>query len=353
MSNEKLSRFDIFFGLFFLFFTIFASIIFIFGSIDIKPQEVGIRVNRIDIPPLFVGGPMRTVLGTGYNFFLPFLQKIEIIDVSVKKFEFGKDGHSGGRAKPLLLATRDNGKIELSLTAFYKVKRDLAYDFYKGVYNEKETRFENFASRVLANEITAEFASIFLSIDNDTLFENNTFLKNSSIEAASRINQKMSNEGLGLEIQNISVWDFVYTPEYETKLKERVLSTFSEKVERAKLIRENSRDENYLKLVSVTDKEIETIRGEGLKEELRIRAEADSYYMEKVSEGETLLKQAEGRGKMRVVEAFSGQGGANRVGLEMAEVLKGLEVIVLPSDGTGATNPLDIVETLKRVGIKK
>ena len=40
-----------------------------------------------------------------------------------------------------------------------------------------------------------------------------------------------------------------------------------------------------------------------------------------------------------------GQGAGNLVGLEMAKVLEGIEVIVLPSDGDSGLNPLNLEAT--------
>ena len=40
-----------------------------------------------------------------------------------------------------------------------------------------------------------------------------------------------------------------------------------------------------------------------------------------------------------------GEGAENLVGLEMAKVLEGIEVIVLPSDGDSGLNPLNLEAT--------
>ena len=40
------------------------------------------------------------------------------------------------------------------------------------------------------------------------------------------------------------------------------------------------------------------------------------------------------------------------VGLKMAETLRGVEIVVLPSDGEGGTNPLDLNAMLKRFDVR-
>jgi hypothetical protein len=41
------------------------------------------------------------------------------------------------------------------------------------------------------------------------------------------------------------------------------------------------------------------------------------------------------------------------VGLKMADVYKGLEILVLPSDGANGVNPLNLEQTMKLFEIKK
>jgi hypothetical protein len=41
------------------------------------------------------------------------------------------------------------------------------------------------------------------------------------------------------------------------------------------------------------------------------------------------------------------------VGLKMAEVFKGIELIVLPSDGATGTNPLDLQKTIRLLESKE
>jgi len=41
------------------------------------------------------------------------------------------------------------------------------------------------------------------------------------------------------------------------------------------------------------------------------------------------------------------------VGLKMADVYKGVEVLVLPSDGTNGVNPLNLEQSMKLFEIKK
>jgi hypothetical protein len=52
-------------------------------------------------------------------------------------------------------------------------------------------------------------------------------------------------------------------------------------------------------------------------------------------------------------DALRGIGAERMVGLKMAEAFKGLEVIVLPSDGPNGVNPLDVNKTLELFDVRK
>lgn len=52
-------------------------------------------------------------------------------------------------------------------------------------------------------------------------------------------------------------------------------------------------------------------------------------------------------------EALKGKGAERMVGLKMANVYKGLDIIVLPSDGPSGVNPLDLDKALKLFDVRK
>ena len=56
---------------------------------------------------------------------------------------------------------------------------------------------------------------------------------------------------------------------------------------------------------------------------------------------------------MRLNQALRGVGSENMVGLRMADALRGTRVIVLPTDGEGAMNPLDLKTLLKRFDVRE
>ena len=52
-------------------------------------------------------------------------------------------------------------------------------------------------------------------------------------------------------------------------------------------------------------------------------------------------------------EALKGKGAERIVGLKMADVYRGLDVIILPSDGTSGVNPLDLDNALNLFDVRQ
>ncbi len=82
-------------------------------------------------------------------------------------------------------------------------------------------------------------------------------------------------------------------------------------------------------------------------------AERDLYVRKKQAEADLLVKLAEAKKTQLRNDALQGAGSDRMVGLKMADVYKGLEILVLPSDGPNGVNPLNLEQTMKLFEIKK
>ena len=82
-------------------------------------------------------------------------------------------------------------------------------------------------------------------------------------------------------------------------------------------------------------------------------AEKDLYVRKKKAEANLLVKLAEAEKSRLKNESLKGKGAERMVGLRMADVLKGLDIIILPSDGPSGVNPLDLDKALKLFDVRK
>jgi regulator of protease activity HflC (stomatin/prohibitin superfamily) len=94
---------------------------------------------------------------------------------------------------------------------------------------------------------------------------------------------------------------------------------------------------------------VELARGDAEKQKLD--AEAELYQRTQAAEGEKEIKLAEAEGTRLKALAYQGTGSEFQVGLKMADALKGTKAIVIPTDGEGGMNPLDLNTALKRFDV--
>ena len=85
---------------------------------------------------------------------------------------------------------------------------------------------------------------------------------------------------------------------------------------------------------------------------LRKNADRDAYVRRKQAAGDLLYKLAEAEKTRMINNAYISRGSARLVGLEMAKVLKGVELIIIPSDGKNGINPLDLKSIQNLFGVK-
>jgi regulator of protease activity HflC (stomatin/prohibitin superfamily) len=169
-------------------------------------------------------------------------------------------------------------------------------------------------------------------------------------EARNLLNQELSSKGINVD--QVLVRYFRYSQEIqknieEKKLKDQLVFTnqaagraAKEEAELKKIVQEGR---------VFVDVEME----QGQAYVTRKIAEKDLYVRTKKADANLLVKLAEAEKVHLKNEALKGIGAERMVGLKMADVYKGLDLIVLPSDGRSGVNPLDLDNALKLFDVRK
>jgi len=155
----------------------------------------------------------------------------------------------------------------------------------------------------------------------------------------------------GIDVVQVFVRKYVYDQRYQAAIEGRKIqdqSVFKNEAE-AKAATATAA-KNKIVAQGLAAVEVERSRGEA--EVKKLEAEADLYRRKKAAEGNLLIKLAEAQGTELESQALRGVGSENMVGMKMAEALRGTRVIVLPSDGEGGMNPLDVRGLLRRFDVK-
>ena len=155
----------------------------------------------------------------------------------------------------------------------------------------------------------------------------------------------------GIEVIQVLVRKYVYDQRYQAAIEGRKIqdqTVFKNEAE-AKAAKATAA-KNKIVAEGAASVQVELARGEG--EVKKLAAEADLYRRKKAAEGDLLVKLAEAQGIELESQALRGAGSENMVGLKMADALRGTAVIVVPTDGEGGMNPLDLKSLLKRFDVK-
>ena len=180
------------------------------------------------------------------------------------------------------------------------------------------------------------------------------FYKGDTREKAAEEAQKLLSDELaprGIKVTHVLVRQYRYDSRYQAAIEGRKIqdqTVFKNQAEAQAAQAEA--EKNRIVAEGAASVDVEYARGKAEVEKLR--SEADLYRRTKAAEGDLVVRLAKAQGTELENKALRGVGSENMVGLKMAEVLDGVDVIVVPSDGEGGTNPLDLNQLLKRFDVR-
>ncbi len=312
----------------------------------VAPNEVGIRESRL-IPPqgirpgLIDGGRIQIVLpAQTIHRFPTDLQVIEFADSAAEVRNVPSDRL---RIEPSVeVNTSDGSKVSVDVTVLYRIVDAFTVMQQAGPGRLFETNAvipKTMAAlkKNLGEMVAEDFYDVHRRVEKQ-----NAAQKQVAAELADK----------GIAIDQVLIRQYRYNGEYQAQIEEKKIQdqlVFTRQSE-AEAARELAKKQE-IEATGRANVEIEKQRGEA--EMTKIRADADTYSRKRVAESDLLVKLATAKGTELENNAYRGTGSSNLIGLEMAEVLKGLDVIVVPAGGKGGMNPLDLDQALKMWGIEE
>jgi regulator of protease activity HflC (stomatin/prohibitin superfamily) len=309
----------------------------------VKPNEFGIKVIRVGMNR----GVQEKVYQAGLNFILPFgLQQMHRLPKDIQVLELTNypktAAESARREKAAHIQTSDGFFVDVDVSILYRI-----VDPYKvfttigpGMLFEDNgviPKTEPVLKATLGELTTEEFYNSPLRVEK--------------AEAA----KKMLNAELyekGIKVEHVLVRYFIYSKEIQKNIEEKKLKdqlVFKNQAEARAAI-----EEATLKKIEEEGKVLVAVELEkGKAYVTRKFAEKDSYTRKKKAEANLLIQLAEAEKVRLKNDALRGLGAERMVGLKMADAYKGLELVVLPSDGPAGVNPLDLDNALKLFDVRK
>jgi len=179
-------------------------------------------------------------------------------------------------------------------------------------------------------------------------FYNSPLRAQKSILAKELMNKELVSKGI--QVDHVLVRYFKYSDEIqrnieEKKLKDQLVFTNQSKA------RASGEEALVKKVRQEGEANIKVNLEEGKAYVMKRNAERDLYVRTKKAEADLMVNLAEAKKTELTNQAYQNKGSDKLVGLKMAEVFKGLQVIILPSSGQYGINPLDLENSLRIFGV--
>ncbi len=303
----------------------------------IGPDEFGIKQVMIGLHR----GIQKKPYQTGYRFVLPepfekihkFPKSIQVLELSnnpITRSQFAR------HERAAYIQTSDGFFVEVDASVLYRIVDPYQVFVTLGPGRLFEDngivpRAEAILKQTLGELTTEEFYNSPLRVKKVH-------------EAREIMNQELRPKGLVVE--HVLVRYFQYSEEIQKNIEEKKLKD--------QLVFKNQAEARASAEMAKLSKTVEEGRAavgvklqEGEAYAVRRKAEADLYSRTRKAEGDLLVRLAEADRTALKNKALGGPGADILVGLQMAEAYKGLQVLILPSDGQGGLNPLNLGQTMR------
>jgi regulator of protease activity HflC (stomatin/prohibitin superfamily) len=319
------------------------AIAFFMLSTYVSPDQFAIR--QVYLGPK--KGMQQDVYGPGRHFVLPGYERLHLFPRDLQLLEFNKSELAYERenrfhredhqvANAIKIQTSEGYQVAVDVTVMYRVIDPYVVVTRVGTGTMyEESIVEPRADRILRQTLGQLNAEDFYS----------DRVRMEKAEEARQLLQEDLEEW-GIQVWGVLIREYTYDDRYQQAIEERKIQDQKVFKNMAEAIAA-SREAEKNKVLAEGKAFIEVERERGRSEIRKIYADADLYYRQKEAGGDLLVALAEAKGTKLENQALQQAGASNMVGLEMAEALKGIEVIIVSTSGPGAVNPLDLDQLLE------
>ncbi len=301
--------------------------------IYIEPNEMAIKQVKIGLNR----GIQKKVYHTGLHFMIPGVELFHKFPKDLQVLELTSlQNQASSRFidKAAHIQTSDGFFVNVDVSIIFKILDPLTVIekigpgelyFINGILPKAEPVLKE----TLGTLTTEEFYNPHLRVEK---------MKEAQLKLRAELVPK------GIDVEYVLIRYFKYSDEIQRNIEEKKLKdqlVYKNKAE-ARAAMEQAKLDKIIEEGEATIL-VELEKGEAYN--MTKAAERELYVRTKHAQADLLVKKADAYKTKLKNNALKGLGSENLVGLEMAKVLEGVEVIVLPSDGTYGVNPLNLEKT--------
>ncbi len=320
----------------------FAIVIYELCVVYVKPDEFGIKVVRMGAHR----GVQKEAYGPGLYFLIPGIHEMYRLPKGIQVLELTNTpataALSSRREKAAHIQTSDGFFVDVDVSILYRISDPYLVFTMIGpgtLYEDNGImpKAEPILKATLGELTTEEFYNSPLRVKRTNA-------------ATGILNQELNPKGI--KVEQVLVRYFRYSREIQKNIEEKKLK--DQLVFKNRAEARAATEEAILKKITQEGEAIVTVKlEEGKAYVTKKRAEKDLYVRKKNAEADLIVKLAEAERVKLKNAALEGEGAERMVGLKMADVYKGLQTIILPSDGANGVNPLSLGNTLNLFDIRK
>jgi regulator of protease activity HflC (stomatin/prohibitin superfamily) len=308
----------------------------------VRPNEYGIMVKKIGMNR----GVQKTVYTAGLNLVIPYVHQLHRLPRDIQVLELTNFPTTAAalarKDRAAHIQTSDGFFVDVDVSILYRIEDPYLVFTKIG----PGTLFEDNGIIPKAEPALKETLGKLTTED----FYNSPMRVQKTEEARVLLNEELNNKGI--QVDQVLVRYFRYSPEIQKNIEEKKLQDQMVFTNQA-AARAATEEAQLKKIVQEGRVSVDVEMEKGRAYVTRKLAEKDLYVRTKKAEANLLVKLADAEKVRLKNNALKGLGAERMVGLKMADVYKGLDLIILPSDGSAGVNPLDLDNALKLFDVRK
>ena len=324
---------------------IFAIVLISYGSCTtyIRPGQYGVK-------QVLVGsgqGVQTDIYPPGLHWLTPGVERMHTFPADLQVLEMSDqtgahEPKTNMRQVPAIkIQTSEGYTVSVDITVLYRID-----DAYKVMTQIGPGRL--YEDSAVIPRAEQQLRRKFGELDAEQFYQG-AHREEAAFEAQRLLTAELSPKGI--RVTHVLVRQYRYDQRYQAAIESRKIqdqTVFKNRAEAAAAMEEAKKNT----IVAEGQAAVATELSRGAAEVKKIESEADLYRRTKEAEGRLKVELAKATGTDLENKALRAAGSENLVGLKMAEVLQGVELVILPSDGEGGTNPLDLNAMLKRFDVR-
>mgnify|MGYP002640161846 CR=1 FL=1 len=321
---------------------VLAGLLFGYASftVYVEPDELAVRQVFLGLPFGPEKGIQDEIFGPGLYFVMPGYERLHLFPRDMQLVELNdyasESSRAASTAPSIRIQTSEGYQVTVDVTVSYRIVDPVALIKSVG------------PGRLYENQLVLPRADRYLRQALGELNAENFYSGQLRMAKAQQARELLSDDlgESGIQVWNVMVRHYTYDDRYQEAIELRKIQDQMVFKNRAEAFAKTQEAEKNRVLAEGAAK-VEVEKERGVSEVRKIKADAELYFRTTSAEGDKLLALAEAEAVRLRNDALKVPGAENLVGMEMAEVLSGTQVIVVPTDGPSGVNPLNLDELMR------